>query len=110
MTLPPNIATAVAEVAAGLRARFGSRIQQLVLFGSYARGEARSESDVDICVVIDELTSAEDHDITMLAADAQLRHDVVAVSVLSMSTARMAFLRSRELLIADEIARDGIPL
>ena len=59
MSLPPNIATAVAEFTAAVRGRFGARIRELVLFGSYARGEAtHPDSDVDICIVIDDLTPA----------------------------------------------------
>ncbi len=109
MTLPQNIATAVAELAAGLRARFGPRIRQLVVFGSYARGEATPDSDVDVCVVIDDLTEREKYEVITQLSVAGLAHDAV-ISVLGMSTAHMDFLRGRELLIADEIARDGVPL
>jgi predicted nucleotidyltransferase len=32
---------------------YGSRLKHLILFGSYARGEAKSESDVDLLVVLE---------------------------------------------------------
>jgi len=32
---------------------YGSRLKHLILFGSYARGEARPESDVDLLVVLE---------------------------------------------------------
>lgn len=32
---------------------YGSRLERLVLFGSYARGEARPDSDIDVLVVLD---------------------------------------------------------
>lgn len=38
-----------------LREEFGDRVRSLLVFGSVARGTARSDSDVDLCVVIREL-------------------------------------------------------
>lgn len=35
------------------RAAFGGRLHRLVLYGSYARGEATPESDIDVLVVLD---------------------------------------------------------
>lgn len=37
------------------QARFGSRLLYLGLSGSYARGEATEESDIDIHLILDEL-------------------------------------------------------
>lgn len=67
--LTPNLATSAAPVKTGnqqlrrqydlvvqaLIAAFGARLKTVVLFGSYARGEARPESDHDLLVVIDGL-------------------------------------------------------
>jgi predicted nucleotidyltransferase len=38
-----------------LRAHFGARLRRLVLFGSYARGDAGPDSDVDVVVVLDRI-------------------------------------------------------
>lgn len=38
-----------------LREEFGDRVRSLLVFGSVARGTARPDSDVDVCVVIREL-------------------------------------------------------
>jgi hypothetical protein len=42
-----------AGFVAGVRARFGARVAGIRLFGSYARGEAHEESDVDCLVLLD---------------------------------------------------------
>ena len=48
-----------AEFLSAVREAFGDRLQFVGLQGSYARGEATDESDVDLVVILDEL-SAED--------------------------------------------------
>jgi len=36
-----------------LRAYLGDSLEALILFGSYSRGEAQAESDIDVLVVVD---------------------------------------------------------
>ncbi|WP_407147847.1 nucleotidyltransferase domain-containing protein [Bradyrhizobium sp. ORS 86] len=57
---PPEAMSPVARRAVNLfedaaRAAYGERLIQLVLFGSRSRGEARSDSDIDIAVVLRDL-------------------------------------------------------
>jgi predicted nucleotidyltransferase len=47
---PHAIAAAVAEE---LRELYGERLKQVLLFGSWARGDAHPESDIDLLVVLD---------------------------------------------------------
>ena len=49
----PPIAEMIQNYLAAVR-RSGIRVSQAVLFGSYARGDARPESDVDILVIAPE--------------------------------------------------------
>lgn len=54
----PFDARAVAEaVANDLRELYGERLRDVVLFGSWARGDAHPESDIDLLVVLDEVPS-----------------------------------------------------
>jgi predicted nucleotidyltransferase len=49
---------AVAEaVAVDLRALYGARLRRVFLFGSWARGDAHPESDIDLLVVLDRVDS-----------------------------------------------------
>jgi predicted nucleotidyltransferase len=46
-----------AAVATDLRELYGERLRQVVLFGSWARGDAHPESDIDLLVVLDKVES-----------------------------------------------------
>ncbi len=46
------------ELREGLQAIYGVRLQGLILFGSYARGEAAPDSDIDVAVVLDDYARA----------------------------------------------------
>ena len=43
----------LAELRRRLRSLYGSRLSQMVLFGSQARGEAEPGSDIDVLVVLE---------------------------------------------------------
>ncbi|KAF0152460.1 MAG: DNA polymerase beta domain protein region [Ignavibacteria bacterium] len=42
------------QINAHLIKEYGEKIKQIVIYGSYARGEATIDSDIDILVVIDD--------------------------------------------------------
>jgi predicted nucleotidyltransferase len=46
-----------AAVAGDLRTLYGVRLRQILLFGSWARGDAHPESDIDLLVVLDTVDS-----------------------------------------------------
>jgi predicted nucleotidyltransferase len=41
------------DVARDLRRLYGDRLSSVLLFGSWARGDAHPESDIDLVVVLD---------------------------------------------------------
>jgi predicted nucleotidyltransferase len=43
------------DLRAGLEGIYGRRLRDVLLFGSYARGDFDAESDVDILVVLDDV-------------------------------------------------------
>jgi predicted nucleotidyltransferase len=57
--LPAAVRRALDAYRVLLASHFGERLRELVLLGSHCRGEADEESDVDMLVVIDDLTEEE---------------------------------------------------
>jgi len=51
--LPPSLADTVAQLERDLKELYGDRFRGLLLFGSYARGEAREGSDIDLLLLLD---------------------------------------------------------
>lgn len=107
--LTPAERAALGELSANVRQRFGPRLRELLLFGSRARGEGDMDSDLDVAIVVEQLTAQEGRELGWLAGDLLTQYDVV-VSPFAISAEHMDLLRSRERLIAAEIARDGVKL
>jgi len=51
--LPPDVAKVIAELRKGLEGLYGIRFRDLLLYGSYARGDQREGSDVDLLLLLD---------------------------------------------------------
>ncbi|HEY3354177.1 MAG TPA: nucleotidyltransferase domain-containing protein [Polyangia bacterium] len=103
------IAGALQELRQRLRDRFGERLERLVLFGSYARGEAGPDSDVDVLVVVRGLTGRERTEVYELGADLALdRH--ARLAPLAFSDAEAGEMRRLERLLWQDIEREGVPL
>ena len=57
--MPSDIHAWLGQAQAGLQAAFGLRLRFLGLQGSYGRGEAREGSDIDLVVILDQVTEAD---------------------------------------------------
>jgi predicted nucleotidyltransferase len=56
--LPDFLRPPLEAYAARLRAIFGDRLREIRLFGSYARGEANEDSDIDVLVTLTSWSSS----------------------------------------------------
>ena len=82
------------ELKAGLQLTYAEQLKGVFLFGSYARGDADSESDCDILVVLDvfDRYALEVDRTAALAADVSLKYGVIV---------SLVFMREREWLHGD---------
>lgn len=73
------------ELARHLKAKYGDRIEKVILFGSVARGEYREDSDVDLLVVTRESTLDLQWEVATDSMDLLLRQGVLATALVVTS-------------------------
>lgn len=73
--IPPLIKNLLSQFAAKVRSRLGERVKEMVLYGSWARDEARIDSDVDIAILIDRKDLTVMKTVSEIAADLSLETD-----------------------------------
>jgi predicted nucleotidyltransferase len=55
--VPVHVQNLIEELKDGLSQIYGGRLKGVYLYGSYARGEERSDSDMDVMIVLDDYQS-----------------------------------------------------
>ena len=107
--LPERLRAGAEAYAAGVRGALGSRVLSVRLFGSWARGTARQDSDVDIWVLVDSSDATTRRVPYDVAVEVLLQHGIdIAPTV--MDHQEWSFLRGRERRIARDIETEGVPL
>jgi len=107
--LPLRVAVAARDFAERVRKRFGPRVRDIRLYGSYAREEARTDSDVDIYVEIEALGHRERGDVFDMAAEVSIAH-LVTVQAFAPGSDERDWLERNECRILSDIAAEGISL
>lgn len=99
-SLPPWLSAATRRLEAGLRELYGQRFQGLLLFGSYARGEADEGSDVDLLLLLDGPVNAAREILRVqpikvpIALEAEVTLSIVPVSLEQYERRATSFLRN----------------
>ena len=101
--------TVVTRFAAELRRRFGDAVRDVRLFGSFARGDAHEDSDVDVAVVLERVDWATQREVIDLATDLGLPNDL-SISPTLFDRATYERWRRQERPLVMDIERDGISL
>ena len=101
-----KLQTILKELRAKLAAEYGSRLVNVILYGSQARGDATPESDIDVMVVLkDEVNPYQEIDRTnKLTSRLSLEYDTL-ISTLFVAEDRFQSERSPLLM---NIRREGV--
>ncbi len=81
--IPEVLKPILREVKAKLEAIYGDRLRGIVLYGSWARGEATDGSDIDLLILLDNVQDPVS-ELDMYSSDIyeiDLKHDVVISTV-----------------------------
>lgn len=96
---------------AGLREQYGRLVEEVILFGSKARGDAGEESDMDLLVLVRSEDWHLGWDIPTLAARSSFAHGREGViSAKVMSTRHYARLKRLHSPLYQNIRTDGVRL
>jgi predicted nucleotidyltransferase len=87
----------------------GDRLVKMVLYGSQAKGDFDKESDIDIAIIIRDLSRELKHHILDNVAELEMRY-LTPLSVHIFSENEFEHLKRRERRIALDIEREGVPL
>ncbi len=68
---------AIQKLLERLRVQYGERIRSTILFGSVARGDFRSDSDIDMLIIADKIDTDFKWKVWAIGADVSLEFDVI---------------------------------
>ncbi len=85
------------------------QVSQITLFGSRARGDAASDSDMDLLVILDNLTEDAEEYVSECAWEAGFDHGVVIVPVV-YGQQEWEHGSERFSLLARAIEKEGVPI
>jgi len=106
-TLSP-IKDLLQELKIELKKRYGSKLRKIMLFGSYARGEYRSDSDIDIAVILDDFPHA--------CAEIERTGDIVSAlslkfdTLISLVPIKEKDWEKKKTTLISNIERDGMAI
>ena len=100
---------AVKKFLSYLRKAYGKQIQKAMLFGSKARGEANTDSDIDILLLVLDETWALKDGITEIAADINLEYDIL-LDVRIIGSKRWQYMGEIQAGLYQSISQDAVSL
>lgn len=105
--VPKAVRTCLEELTRRLRQDQGDNLRTVRLFGSYARGGARPDSDVDVLIVVNTLSLPIKDRILDIVADVALDHDL-AIGPLVWDADRLRQHESLQTLLIRTIRSEGV--
>jgi len=96
--------------AADVRAHFGDRTRRIRLYGSAARGDWTTESDVDVLVLLDTVAMEDQRWLVDRATDLGIQGCGILLQPLPLAEDHFNELRELERLFAQDVEREGVEL
>lgn len=90
-----------------IREEHGEKVDDMIIYGSYARGEADADSDVDILIVWDGDLQEGREKMAQLATEALLEHDTI-ISPKLVSPKNYESMKKAELPFIENVRNEGI--
>jgi len=103
-----HVKNSLKEIKKGLSQLYGKRLRGLVLYGSYARGDNREGSDLDILVILNEFERS--------PIELDRTEDLMSeLSLKYLITISPLFMREKDWLTADKpllrnVRAEGVPI
>ena len=85
------------------------KVQQIILFGSKARGDSHAHSDVDVLLIVNEEDWRFRHAISGIAADVSLTYDVL-IGPRVIGHERWGRMRRHHFTFYENVQIDGVEL
>jgi len=107
----PELQSMLSEATESLRSALGNELRLIVLYGSYARGAATPDSDVDLLVVLRSATPALEETVSRIVYDVMWQRDfrfLLAAIVLAEQEYRQMIAKGYS--FARNVQREGIVL
>ena len=106
LTLPSAVQAALQELKQALLRMYGDRFGALYLYGSYARGTAHPDSDIDVLIALkgEVKTYVELNRLSEAVAKICLDHDVLIATY----PVPEAWLSERRSPLLDNVRREGV--
>jgi predicted nucleotidyltransferase len=107
-TLATPIRDILKELKEALQKRYGTRLKSIMLFGSYARGEQKVDSDIDIAIILEDFSHActEIEHTGDIVSSLSLKFD----TLISLVPIKEQDWRKRKTTLILNIKRDGVAL
>jgi len=102
-----NIKPIIEEFKTRLRELYGKKLKNIILYGSWARGDAKEDSDIDLAVLLEgDINPGREIDrMIEIITDLQLRYNTL-ISVYPVSMKNYRSVNSPLLM---NVHREGIP-
>lgn len=107
MNAPAPVRTAILELEEGLKALYGERFRGLLIYGSYARGDQREGSDVNLLLLLEgPVNTAREIRVT---SDLTARLSLDSESVLSVIPVSFEDFQKTESTFLHSVRRKAVP-